>query len=48
LLRAKRAGWCDEIRPLIDRLQSELNFFLSAEIRRRVLEQAGEPDAPQP
>lgn len=46
LLRAKQQGLCAEIRPLLDRLQQEINFFLSPELRRRVLKEAGESELP--
>jgi len=42
LLRAKQRGLIDSLRPLMDRLQNELGFFVSPELRSAVLEQAGE------
>jgi predicted nucleic acid-binding protein len=42
LVRAKQRGLCPAVAPLLDRLQGELNFFLSTDLRRRVLAQAGE------
>lgn len=42
LLRAKRIGRAAEIGPLIDRLQSEISFRVSDDLRRAVLEEAGE------
>lgn len=44
LLRAKRIGLCPELRPLLDRLQREIRFFVSPRLRRQVLNQAGESD----
>ena len=42
LLRAKSNGWCDAVKPLLDQLQSELNFFIAPELRSLILIQAGE------
>lgn len=42
LLRAKQAGLCIEVRPLLDRLQQEINFFVSPGLRASILQQAGE------
>lgn len=42
LLRAKERGLVDLLRPLLDRLQNELGFFVSPELRSAVLKQAGE------
>lgn len=42
LLRAKSNGWCDAIKPKLDRLQAELKFFIAPELRSSVLTQAGE------
>jgi uncharacterized protein len=42
LVRAKQRGLIREITPLLDRLQSELGFYISAPIRSEVLRQAGE------
>ena len=46
LLRAKRQRMCADIRPLLDRLQQEINFFVSPALRKRILEEAGEWPAP--
>jgi predicted nucleic acid-binding protein len=43
LLRAKECGICEELRPLLDALQSEHHFFISSGLRDEVLRQAGEP-----
>lgn len=45
LLRAKRKALCPEVRPLLDRLQQEIRFFVSPRLRQHVLAQAGESDA---
>jgi uncharacterized protein len=42
LLEAKRLGLCTAAKPLLDRLQTELNFFVSSGLRRTILRQAGE------
>jgi uncharacterized protein len=42
LLRAKRAGFLREIRPILDRLSDDLGFFLAESLRRHILDQAGE------
>ena len=42
LLRAKRAGFLGEVRPLLDRLIGELGFFIADSVRRHILEEAGE------
>jgi predicted nucleic acid-binding protein len=42
LLRAKELGYVDKIRPLVDRLVSEIDFFASGELKRHVFERAGE------
>lgn len=44
LLQAKQAGLCTEIRFLLDRLQSEFDFFVSPALRTFVLEQAAEQE----
>jgi hypothetical protein len=44
LVRAKRRGHIDSIRPLLDRLPAELGFFISPAVRREILAQAGESD----
>ena len=41
LLRAKQRGLVDTLRPLLDRLQNELGYFISTELRSTVLKQAG-------
>lgn len=42
LLRAKQQGLCQEIRPLMDRLQLEMNFFVAPPLRTLILQAAGE------
>ena len=42
LLRAKTQGHLPQIRPLIDRLIDELDFFISGELKSNVLKLAGE------
>ena len=42
LVRAKRAGLLPAVRPLIERLENELNFFMSASLRKDALKSAGE------
>ncbi len=42
LVRAKQQGLCDNVAPLLHELQTGLNFFISGELRRKILEQAGE------
>lgn len=42
LLRAKQRRLIHAVVPLVDRLQSELGFFISSALRADVLEQAGE------
>jgi uncharacterized protein len=42
LLRAKERGLVSELSPLLDRLQTELGFFLSRKLRDDALRQAGE------
>ena len=42
LLRAKQRGICQELRPLLDELQGQLHFHISAGIRNDILHQAGE------
>lgn len=42
LLRAKHAGFLQEIRPLLDRLCADLGFFLADALRTHILDQAGE------
>ncbi len=42
LVRAKQSGLNPSVAPLLDRLKTELNFFISEELRRTILRQAGE------
>ena len=42
LLRAKKAGFLREVRPLLDRLNDDLGFFIAETLHRQVLDQAGE------
>ena len=42
LSQAKERGLVSAIRPLIDRLQNEINFYVSAKLRAQLLERAGE------
>jgi uncharacterized protein len=42
LLQAKQRALVLQIAPLLDQLQNELQFFVSAELRARVLREAGE------
>jgi uncharacterized protein len=42
LLRGKQRGLVAEVRPLLDRLERELNFFISPTFRREALKRAGE------
>lgn len=44
LLVAKRRGVVRSIRPLLDRLQQEIGFHVSTQLRRDVLMEAGESD----
>lgn len=44
LVRAKQQGLCPAIRPILDRLQQEINFFISPALRQRALNLAGESD----
>jgi predicted nucleic acid-binding protein len=46
LLRAKAQGLCSEVRPLLDRLQQEIHFFVSRKLRAIILQQAGETESP--
>lgn len=48
LLDAKAAGLVTAVAPLIARLRSELNFFLSARLVATVLELAGEVEGERP
>lgn len=42
LLEAKQRSLCPAVRPLLDRLRVELNFFVSPGLRQTILRQAGE------
>jgi len=42
LVRAKQARLCPSVAPLLERLQKELNFFISSDVRDAILRQAGE------
>ena len=42
LLRAKSAGLVPAVRPLLDALQTEAGFWVSAQVRAEVLRQAQE------
>lgn len=42
LLRAKQLGLCAQIKPLLERLQQEIGFFISASLLQKVLLQAQE------
>lgn len=42
LLRARQRGLCQELRPLLDRLQGQLRFYIAPALRDRVLREAGE------
>ena len=42
LLRAKHKGIIGPIAPLLNRLETELNFFISDPVRREVLHRANE------
>lgn len=44
LLGAKERGLSGDVRPLLDDLTTNLGFFISDELRNRVLEIAGEAD----
>jgi predicted nucleic acid-binding protein len=43
LVRAKQRGLLAEVQPLLDRLRSELGFFISDRLRAEILRLAGEP-----
>jgi len=46
LLRARQRGMCQELRPLLDRLQGQLRFRISPALRDHILREAGEsPEA---
>jgi predicted nucleic acid-binding protein len=42
LLRAKNAGICPKVKPLLDRLRRELNFFISENLYDATLRMAAE------
>jgi predicted nucleic acid-binding protein len=42
LVRGKRRGLVSAVRPLMERLENELKFFVSAQVRSEVLQLAGE------
>lgn len=42
LTRAKARGLVPAITPLLDRLESQLGFFISPKLRAEVLKEAGE------
>ena len=42
LLRAKDRGMIPAIAPLLDTLEREAGFWMTADLKRRVLDQAGE------
>jgi uncharacterized protein len=42
LLRAKQRGLINAVRPLMDRLENEIQFFISPQLRADVLRLAGE------
>jgi len=44
LLQGKDRGYLTAVRPVIDKLQETAGFWLSEDLRRRVLEAAGELD----
>jgi len=44
LVRAKQQKMCPAVEPLLDRLQDELNFFVSSRLRHAILWQAGEAE----
>ncbi len=41
-VRDQRVEVCPAVRPLLDRLQAELNFFVSSELRQTILRLANE------
>lgn len=43
LLEAKQQGHLESVRPVLDKLVETAGFWIAAELRRRVLEAAGEP-----
>ncbi len=48
LIDAKVASHVAAVRPLLDRLRTELDFHIRSGIRRQILESAGEADDEQP
>jgi predicted nucleic acid-binding protein len=42
LLQAKKAGLIGLVEPLLEKLENEIHFFMSAELRTQVLRMAGE------
>jgi predicted nucleic acid-binding protein len=44
LLEAKQRGACPAVRPLLDRLETELSFFVSSALREVILRLAGESE----
>jgi predicted nucleic acid-binding protein len=42
LIEAKKRKFLVSVTVLIDRLQSELNFFISPSLRQEIIRQAGE------
>jgi uncharacterized protein len=42
LLEAKSNGLVPEVRPLMERLRAELNFFISTALQQQIVELAGE------
>jgi uncharacterized protein len=42
LLQAKKEGLVGLVEPLLDKLEIEINFFMSADLRAQVLRMAGE------
>lgn len=44
LVRAKQQGLCDQIWPLLDRLQDEIHFFIAPALKTQILKQAGESE----
>jgi predicted nucleic acid-binding protein len=42
ILEAKRQGWCSAVEPMLDKLETELRFFIAPKLRQLVLTRAGE------
>jgi predicted nucleic acid-binding protein len=42
IVRAKKAGLLQTVKPLIAKLEAEINFFVSDNIRNEILRDAGE------